>query len=123
MTTQDVANRLVELCREGKNNQAIDELYSDHIVSHEPPGSPAPHVEGIDAVRQKEAAFNDMVAEWHGSTVSDPIVADNFFSVTMSMDITMKGAGRMNMEEVCVYGVKNGKIALEHFYFTPMPQG
>lgn len=53
MTTQDVANRLVELCREGKNDQAIDELYAETIVSHEPPGSPVPHAEGIEVVRQK----------------------------------------------------------------------
>lgn len=122
MTTQDVANRLVELCREGKNDQAIDELYAETIVSHEPPGSPVPHAEGIEVVRQKKSDFNNMVDTWHDSNISDPLVADNFFSVTMTMDITMKGAPRMIMEEVCVYGVKDGKIVLEHFYFTPSPE-
>lgn len=63
-----------------------------------------------------------MVDTWHDSNISDPLVADNFFSVTMTMDITMKGAPRMIMEEVCVYGVKDGKIVLEHFYFTPSPE-
>ena len=32
MTTQDVANRLVALCRVGKNDQAVKELYAPDIV-------------------------------------------------------------------------------------------
>ncbi len=36
MNAQEVANRLVLLCREGKNVEAINELYDDDIVSHEP---------------------------------------------------------------------------------------
>ena len=29
----------------------------------------------------------------------------------------MKGRGRMQMEEICVYKVDNGKIVLEQFFF------
>jgi len=39
MTTQEVADKLVQLCREGKNDQAIEELYADNVVSREPKGS------------------------------------------------------------------------------------
>ena len=46
MNTQEVANRLVQLCREGKNVEAINELYHDHIVSHEPKGTPMEKTEG-----------------------------------------------------------------------------
>jgi len=120
MSTQNVANRLVELCRQGNFDQAADELYASDIVSHEPPGTPNEVVKGFDAVRQKETDFNNTVEAWHGSKVSDPVIADRFFSVSMQMDITMKGAGRMNMEEVAVYGVKDGKINKAHFYYTPM---
>ena len=105
MTTQDVANRLVALCREGKFDEAANELYADDIISHEPPGSPAEVTKGKDAVLAKQQGFADMTETYHGTTVSDPIVADNFFSVRMSMDITLKGAPRVNMEEICVYHV------------------
>jgi hypothetical protein len=33
------------------------------------------------------------------------------------MDVTMKGRGRMNLEEICVYQVKDGKIVREEFFF------
>ncbi len=38
----EVAHRLVDLCREGKNVEAINELYDDNVVSIEPEGSPMP---------------------------------------------------------------------------------
>ena len=50
-----VGKRLVELCKEGKHAEAMDELYSPHIVSVEagaPPGG-SPKVEGIAAVKGK----------------------------------------------------------------------
>ncbi|HEY4936461.1 MAG TPA: SnoaL-like domain-containing protein [Puia sp.] len=44
MTTQQVADRLVALCRKGQIQQAQDELYADSIESiepaHFPTGSP-----------------------------------------------------------------------------------
>jgi len=40
MTTTEVAEKLVQYCREGKHTQAIDELYADNIVSREPKDSP-----------------------------------------------------------------------------------
>ena len=38
MTTQDVANRLVDLCRQGEFNTALDELYAKDAVSIEMEG-------------------------------------------------------------------------------------
>lgn len=58
-----------------------------------------------------------MIEEMHGGWCSDPVVGGNHFSVAMGMDVTMKGAGRMNMDEICVYEVKNGKIVKEQFFF------
>lgn len=120
MTTQEVANRLVELCRQGQNDTAVKELYSQDIVSIEPKGAPAPEIHGLEGVIQKGVQFGEMLEEMHSMEISDPLVADNFFSVTMNMDVTFKGAPRSKMEELCVYHVKDGKINREEFFFTPM---
>lgn len=40
MTTQEIANRLVELCKIGQNDAAMQELYAADIVSIEPAGTP-----------------------------------------------------------------------------------
>ena len=52
----------------------------------------------------------------HSLTVSDPLVAGNFFTMTMTIDAKMKGKDRMVMPEICVYEVKDGKIVSEQFY-------
>ncbi len=58
-----------------------------------------------------------MVEEMHSGYSTPPIVAGNFFTCTMGMDITLKGQPRMKMDEVAVYEVKEGKIVLEQFFF------
>ena len=117
MTTTEVANKLVSLCRTGKNMDAVHELYADNVLSLEPKGSRMERAEGKDAIIAKELAFFEMVEEVHSNEVSEPIVAANFFSVTMKMDMTLKGMGRTSMDEVCVYEVKDGKIVFEEFFF------
>ncbi len=119
MTTQQVADRLVALCREGKNVQALDELYSPDIVSIEPFGDetmPA-EIKGIAAVRAKTdwwyASF-----EWHGGSVDGPLVSDAHFAARFSMDVTERKTGqRSQMVELAVYEVKDGKIVSERFFY------
>lgn len=122
MNTQEVANKLVEYCRKGEFENAMKELYGHDIVSVEPKGSPTERVEGIEAVVQKGIQFSENVEEMHGMEVSDPTVADNFFTIKMTMDVTFKGAPRMTMEEICLYQVKDGKVVYEQFFYTPAPQ-
>ncbi|WP_394747968.1 SnoaL-like domain-containing protein [Spongiimicrobium salis] len=123
MTTQEVADKLVGYCRQGQFEEAMNALYSDSIVSVEPDGAPMKEVKGIEGVRQKAAHFNSMVEEVHGMEISEPLVADKFFSCSMKMDVTFKGAPRASMNELCLYQVEDGKIVREEFFFTPMPQG
>ena len=77
MTTQEVANRLVEMCRQGQNMEAIAELYADNVVSTEMPGAPTPVVSGKEAVTQKSAQWLNNVVEFHKGEISEPQVADN----------------------------------------------
>ncbi len=123
MTTQEVANRLVELCRQGKYEQAVKELYSPEIVSVEPEGMPNRIVKGLEGVAEKGAKFEAMLEKINSSFISDPIVAENFFSCTMLMNVQFKGAPvAADIDEVCVYTVNNGKIIKEEFFYTPPPQ-
>jgi len=121
MTTQEVANKLVGYCRQGQYENAMKELYDPNIVSIEPKGAPMEKVEGFEGVVQKAEYFNNMVEEFHGNEVSEPIVADNFFSCRMKMDATFKEGGRQSMEEICLYQVEDGKIVKEEFFYTPAP--
>jgi ketosteroid isomerase-like protein len=117
MTTKEVANRLVTLCREGKIMEAQQELYSADIESIEPAHAPVKSAKGREAVTKKGIFFADMIEARHGASVSEPIVEGNYFTIGWQMDVTMKGMGRMNMEEICIYHVKDGKIVREEFFF------
>ncbi|TSE08811.1 MULTISPECIES: SnoaL-like domain-containing protein [Aquimarina] len=118
MNTQQVATRLVELCRLGENMQAINELYAQNVVSKEMQGMPNSITSGIDAVLKKSEDWYASVEEFHGGEISDPLVAENHFSCSMKMDCTFKEQGRMQIEEVCVYQVDNGKITEEQFFYS-----
>jgi ketosteroid isomerase-like protein len=120
VNTEAIAKRLVELCREGKYEDAQRELYAEDAQSIEPEGLPPGalgSVQGLSAIYEKGRQFNAMIEAVHGGSVSEPVIADNWFSIALAMDVTMKGRGRMNMSEICVYRVRDGKIVREQFFY------
>jgi hypothetical protein len=52
-----------------------------------------------------------------GITMSDPLIAGNWITAVLTIDAIAKGRGRVNLNEVCVYQVRDGKIALEQFFY------
>ena len=118
MKTVEVAHKLVELCRAGKIDEVQATLYADTAQSIEASDMMGPKVvKGLEAIKKKSVIFQSSVEEFHGSTISDPILGGDCFAITWSMDATFKGRGRMTIEEVCVYQVKDGQIILEQFFY------
>ncbi len=120
MTTQEVAAKFNELAQTGQYDKIQSDFYADNAVSIEPAHAAAigmGNAEGLEAIKKKGEAFNQMVEEMHGGYSTEPVVAGNHFSVAMGMDVTMKGAGRIKMDEIAVYEVKDGKIVKEQFFF------
>jgi hypothetical protein len=118
MTTEQIALRLKELCDQGQFEHALKELFSPDAVSIEPNESPdfARETKGMDAILAKGKKWNEMVAEQHSFTISEPLIAEDSFALTMHIDVTMKGRGRMNHKELCVYQVSGGRIRSEQFF-------
>lgn len=122
--TQKVANRFVELVREGKTFDVLDELYADDIVSVEAHdgGPEMPKTQsGIETIKGKNKWFYEN-HEVHQASVSEPYPHDDKFIVKMQIDVTPKvgpmAGQRFQMEEMCLYTVSNGKIAREEFFYT-----
>ena len=118
MTTKEIAQRLKKLCEAGEFEKAQKELFSKDAISIEPEASQvfAKETHGLDGILEKGEKWMSMVAETHALEVSSPVVAGNSFAVTMRMDVTMKDKQRMDMTELCVYHVKDGKIISEQFF-------
>ena len=118
MTTHEVANRLVELCRQGKNVDAIKELYAPNVVSLEPTGAQGPpRTEGFENVLNKTLGWLQNVEQFHSSVIGDPIVAGNHFAVAEKVEVTMKDIGRMVLDEIAVFEVTDGKITKDQFFY------
>ncbi len=118
MTTQEIANRLVELCRSGMYEEAQNELFSEDAESIEPAHAPGlKTVKGLSAIKKKGEEFQQMLEAVHGGQITDPIVVGKFITLGMIMDATFKGMGRQKMEEVAVYETRDGKIVKETFFF------
>jgi hypothetical protein len=117
MTTEEVAERLVGLCRQGHVETAQKELYATDAINIEPYATAtfARETKGLNAIIEKGQRFGAMIEQVHSISVSDPLVAGNAFACAMHLDLTIKGHGRMSVNELCIYEVRDGKIISEQF--------
>lgn len=120
MTTQTVARRLVELCRAGQFEQAQQELYDGDAVSIEPEGIPAGMLcdeTGLEAIRGKGRRFWGGVETFHVVRCTEPVIAGNWFTFALNVDATFRTIGRIEIRELCVYRVDDGRIVHEQFFY------
>jgi hypothetical protein len=118
MTTNEIANRLVELCRQGQFETAQKELFAEDAISVEPYATPAfeKETKGLPAIIEKGQKWGSMVEKVNKLEVSEPLIASNSFACTMHMDVAMKDNQHWDMTELCAYQIKDGKIVMEQFY-------
>ena len=120
MTLQEVAARFNELAQQGKWFEIQDELFADNVRSVEPPTAKRlGDAEGKAAVRKKGEKWVAQVEAVHSAYSSTPVVpsAGNYFAVAWGNDITVKGLGRIQMNQINLYEVRDGKIVLEQFFY------
>jgi hypothetical protein len=118
LTTQDVAARFGELARQEKWFEIQDELFADNVKSIDPPNSPYfNYAEGKAAVRKKGEDWVKRIEAAHERYTSQSIIGGNHFAVERRVDITVNGFGRIKIDEIMLYEVKNGQIVSEQFFY------
>lgn len=117
LTPQEVATRFDQLAQQEKWFEIQDELFADNVRSIEPPGKNLKNAEGKAAVRKKAEELIEQVEQVHGSSTAAPVVAGSHFAVGRYLEITVKGVGRIKMDEIMLYEVKDGQIVLEQFFY------
>jgi ketosteroid isomerase-like protein len=122
MNTLEMANKLVELCRNGKNDEALTTLFAADAVSVEafaPPGAQQ-ESKGLQAIRGKGEWWRANF-EVHSASVTGPWPHGNRFVVGFQYDVTNKPSGnRMKLDEVGLFTIENGKIVREEFFYSGM---
>lgn len=119
MTTMKIATKLVQLCREGKNAEALSSLFAEDAVSVEAGGPP-----GMDREAKGLAAIKGKGEWWvanheiHSANIAGPWPHGDRFIVQFQYDVTNKPSGkRIKMDEVGLYTVRDGKIVREEFFY------
>ena len=122
MTTKEIADQLVALCRAGKNLEAVETLLSPDVMSVEAMGDATmPAVQtGRDAVKGKNDWWinNHQI---HSAEIKGPFPNGDRFAVIFNFVVTPKvgpmAGKRIKMEEVALYTVTDGRISREEFFY------
>ena len=99
--------------------EAVETLYAQDVVSVEamtPPGGTR-ETSGLEGVIGKGKWWAEN-HEIHSASVEGPMVAGSHFCVRFTLDVTFKPSGnRMQMDELGIYQVKDGKVSREEFFY------
>lgn len=112
-TIQELDTKLNNAILSGKALEAFDELYADDVVMQE--NSDPPFV-GKAFNRNREIEFFSSIEQFHDGRVLSSAVANDVSFSEWEMDVTLKGAGRLKMNQCAVRRWKNGKVVHERFY-------
>ena len=116
MTPAEIATAFTNLCKQGEFEEAGKRFWADNVVSCEAMEGDMARVQGRAAVEAKGAWWYAN-HEVHSVRTEGPYVNGNQFVVRFTMDVTPKGGQRMQMDEVGVYTLANGKIVEERFFY------
>lgn len=118
MNTKEIAVQLKSAIEATDLATIHNELFAKEIASVEPQFPPLPLAKGIEQVQEKAKLFGGNIKELHSKSVADEVlVAGNFIALGMSFDATLQDGNRMQLSEIIVYEVKDGKIISEQFFY------
>jgi len=116
MDTATIAKDFTAALKAGDFAKA-ETFWSDDIVSIEAQDSPRRELRGRDAVHGKGDWWTAN-HEVHGFETQGPFLNGDQFALSFRMDVTQKASGqRIQMDEVALYTVRDGKIVEERFFY------
>jgi len=117
-TIQDIAARFHELAQQEKWFEIQDELFAENVRSVEPANSPYfTNAEGKASVRKKALGFTSRIEAVHRLHTTPPLITGNHFAVGREKDLTVQGYGRIQINQIMLYEVRDGEIVLEQFFY------
>jgi ketosteroid isomerase-like protein len=110
-----LAQRIVD-ATVANDEAAMFALYAENVESTEANNPPSV---GLDALREKFAGFAAMITD--GAFLPRSVAADgNLIVIEWDGRMTLAASGRLvELREVAVHEIENGKIVRERFYYDP----
>jgi hypothetical protein len=119
-TPLEVAQAVTALLRSGGAHEVEEKWLAPGIVSVEGVGASMAWSGKKDVLAKYRAWEADH--EIHDMRIEGPWVGATGFALRYTIDVSQKSTGnRMQMEEIAVYTVRNGKIVREEFHFALPP--
>jgi hypothetical protein len=119
MTTQEIANKVVENCLTGNFSANYNELYAQDVVAYEPEGSSIGEREskGLETIINRANQFHDIIEKVLSKKVSEPLVAGDYFTFRLTQEFQLKNIGYFKLDELCLFRVKDGKVVREEYFY------
>jgi hypothetical protein len=71
---------------------------------------------GSATMQAKEQRFLHHLERIYSISLTDPLVAGNFFTTILRMEVETQLSGYLDFSEICVYQVAGDKIIFEQFF-------
>ncbi|UUV05477.1 MULTISPECIES: nuclear transport factor 2 family protein [Ruegeria] len=119
----EIGRAFVQAMRDRNGLASVDEMYAENAQSIEavvPPVRQFRITKGRDAIKAKREDWLK-THEILTLTADGPFVhPPNRFGVRFNAEVVQKDTGqRMNLSEIAIYSVEDGKIVLEEFFMLP----
>ena len=117
MSIREIAEDFAAKCKAGDLDGAGMTYWAENVRSLEPMDGPGAVCENREAVIAKGEWWYG-AHEVHSVVTHGPYVHGDQFALRFEMDVTVKESGeRMQMDEVGLYTVKDGKVVEERFFY------
>jgi len=115
-TIHEIANGLKEMVSEQRFVEAYQLLFSEDAESIDPLDTSGQPLKGLTTLLEREKDFLSRITAIHKITLSEPVIAGSYFTLSLKMSFEVQNQGHMEVEEICLYKVKNGKIISQQFF-------
>jgi hypothetical protein len=115
MDTKTLDRQLNEMILGGKALEAFEKFYADEVVMQENSDEP---FRGKDVNRKREEEFFASVEDFHGAELVGSAVSGDRTYSEWDWDVTLKGVGRVRLNQVATREWRDGKIVFERFYYN-----
>jgi len=109
----ELNNKLDQAIFAGRALEAFEELYDEDCVMQENTDA---ETRGKAVNRKREQDFFATVEQFHGGQIRSSGHGGDVSFTEYDMDVTLKGVGRIQLNQVAVRRWKDGKIVHERFY-------
>ena|ERR1700744_3538236 len=114
-TIHEIANGLKEMVSEQKFLDAYQQLFADNAESIDPLNTSGQPLKGLDTLIAREKDFLSRITV-NKISLSEPIIAGSYFTLSLKMSFEVEGQGHMDVDEICLYKVADGKIISQQFF-------